>query len=368
MKIGKDGVNMRECGKIKVMLICLFCVSVFCGVSSCSSRNVDYTDYFSIQDITQSETEDNTIELHCEVSNFGKRDDLVFCVSAGGNEEKLSVNAGETSTQTLAINIGRPEDYHLTYDVTFTVRDNGETVWTKTDSVEYDCKEMFVHPAKIQYGDNEVEVELTDYRSNYFDLAQLFPGFDKAAVHKVTLKGASNDIAKIQESETSDSGTDIAPGGVLKLLTFSMNEPNDTYHFTDNLQIVIKDAVTAFSVDWEQHLEFTDEADYQTNRVAGMTTTTFKMIINVDNPSDEDVYASIVKFYVNDTAIDNEYLVGSNHDRIDARSSGEAYSITSAPVWESTGEGHINRFGMELVLEDGNGNVLYDDVQWLELA
>ena len=40
---------------------------------------------------------------------------------------------------------------------------------------------------------------------------------------------------------------------------------------------------------------------------------------------------------------------------------------TSGSVWRSTGETNVKKFGLNIKLEDEDGNILYDGIQWLEL-
>lgn len=339
----------------------------------------DYTDCFSIQSIspTADETE-NRLEVDYEVSNASRKKGLTFCITLDGETTEYPLEPGDAEEASRIIDIGRPEAYDLSYPVTYEVKKDDETIWTQEDTVAYDCTEMFVHPATITYGDSTVSVELQDYQSNYFDLSALFENFDTTAAHNVRfLNGqinsdahasADNDLANIVSSEADTEGrANAAEGSILQLFTYGNKEINDTYHFSNDLTVQISDAVRAKDVDWGSHMTFSDEANTRSSKVYGMDVTTFKMSVLVENVSDQTIYGAVTKFYVNNSAISDEYLVGSTHDEIKPGETVGVSNISSPPVWTSTGIKDIKKFGLNVRLEDAAGTILYDGIQWLDV-
>lgn len=340
----------------------------------------DYSDCFSIQSIfpTADETE-NRLEVDYEVSNASRKKGLTFCVTLDGETTEYPLEPGDAEEASMIIDIGRPEAYDLSYPVTYGVKKDDETIWTQEETVSYDCTEMFVHPATITYGDSTVSVELQDYQSNYFDLSALFENFDTAAAHNVRfLNGqiytdahasVGNDLANIVSSEADTEGgrANAAEGAILQLFTYGSKEANDTYHFSNDLTVQISDAVRAKDVDWGSHMTFSDEANTRSSKVYGMDVTTFEMKVLVENVSDQTIYGKVTKFYVNNSAISDEYLVGSTHDEIKPGETIGVYNISSPPVWTSTGIKNIDKFGLNIQLEDAAGTILYDGIQWLDV-
>ena len=345
-------------------LIILSTIMVF-FLFGCGKKNIDYTDYFEITNIIPIEDRtENTIQVDYSITNDSRNDDLTFIVSIGDITNKYGVASGETKQDAVVINIGKPKEYNLSYNISYEVVKKEKTVWSKEDTITYDCTDMFVHNAVVKYGNETCEIQLKDYETNFYDLTNLFSTFDAAKKHNINLENANYDRAKIQETEDAEEGYQTAAtGSVLRLVTAGEKEANDTYHYTDDLVINITDTVLASSVDWNQHMQFLK--DSEKNDSYGFTT--FKMFVKIDNPSDETVLATVTEFYVNDTKVSDEYLVGSDHDFIDGGEEENVYNISSTPVWKSTGETHIEKFGMRIQLEDMNENIIYDDIQWLYL-
>lgn len=341
-----------------LILVLLGTLIVGCG------ETTDYSNYFSILQISKfDDDKENMLEVEYEVNNLGKKENMVFCVTINGMTEKYSVSSGNKKSDKMIIDVGHPDNYQLTYPVVYEVMKNGDVVWSKEDSISYDCTEMFQHKATIKYGNETAEVDLTDYQSNYYNLADLFTNFDAKSPHKVELNNANKDIARIQEGEESEGKTEsVAYGSVLRLATRGDNELNDTYHFSDNLEIIIADAVLASSIKWDDHMEFSDDSNYSSDIVS-----TFEMDVIIDNPSDETVYGSVTKFYVNDTEVSDKYLAASENISISSGETDKVYNYSGPYVWMSTGETNIKKFGLKVKLEDSNGEVLYDDIQWLYL-
>ena len=355
----------------KIMLLILignFMIFICaCGVNS---KNVDYTDYFTIHEIYPIENEtENMIGIPFEITNLGKNEDLNFRLTIGDEVETYPISPNNSQEGEIIIDIGKPNNYNLTYDITYEVFNNGQSIWTKEDSISYDCSSIFIHTATVTYGDEIKDIKLVDYQSNYFDLSEMFSKFDSKETHNVIIENKLNDIGKIQEDKNSEKCKDSAAiGDVLKLYTYGTKEINDTFHFTDNLIIKIEDAISATSVNWNDHLVFTNEAKQNTSNVVGMMVTTLTFYVNVENPSDEDIYGSITGFYVNDSAISEEYMSSaSEHRLIWANSTNQLNYVSSGAVMRTTGVTDVKRLGVTVVLEDEDGNTLYDDILWLDL-
>lgn len=356
---------MKKCRAI-ILGILMFIVGIF--ATGCGS-NTDYSDYFSVSQVNRfDDDKENMIEVEYEINNLGKKDNLIFCVTVDGMTEKYSVSPESKKTDKKIIDIGRPDNFQLSYPVIFEVKKNSDVIWSKEENITYDCSEMFQHKATIKYGDKTAEISLIDYKSNFFDLAELFSDYDANTSHNVEINNAKNDLARIQEREDSVDGSEsVATGSILRLATFGKEEINDTYHFSDDLEIVVTNAIPASSVNWAEHMKFSDDSHYSSSSVYGISVTTYEMDVMIDNPSDETVYGSVTKFYVNDKPVSDEYLAASEHRSISSGETDKVYNISGASVWETTGETNIKKFGLKVKLEDSNGKVLYNDIQWLYL-
>ena len=341
---------------------------VLAGVVGCGGVS-DYTEYFSVTNVAPYEdAKENLLQIDYVVSNQGKNDNLSFAVTIDGQKGEYGVAAGSSKSDSAIIDIGKPEEYQISYDVLYEVSKNGKVVWSKEDEISYDCTEMFVHPATIYYGEESKEVELVDYQSNYFDLEELFSGYDVNQTHSVKLENAGADRAYIQTTETAEGGkSTLANGSVLHLFTFGNEEINDTSHYSDGLEIYVKEAVPASSVNWSDYMEFIKEAKTSTSTVGGMNVTTMQLYVEIENPSDEDVSATVTEFYVNDTAMSPYSLVGSTNSSIYAGETDQVYTITSAPVIQQAGIRSMDKMGMEVELKDSSDHVVFKDVVWLYL-
>lgn len=358
--------------KVKSLRLMVLMIAVFCCflLTSCKD-NTDYTPYFSIQNIAPFVDDDdpskNLIQVEYQIKNLGKKDDMIFSVAVSDDNESYSVAPGEETTDSVMIDIGRPDNFALEYPVQYQVYKDGELVWSKDDVVQYDCTEMFRHQCTIEYGDDSTQVEVKDYQSNYFDLAELFPSFDASEPHSVDTYDAGQGCAEITIAEGNDDGKqEMASGSILHLYTIGNHEINDSYRYADDFVVKIADVTPASSVEnWADLVSFRDTANIGT--IQGISLMT--LYIDIDNPSDEPVYASIPEFYVNDIQVDSNMHVAVGYgdiapSEIDAKESGEAWIKTSAPVIRATTSASINKFGARLQLKDGAGNLLYDDILW----
>ena len=209
--------------------IMLLLMGVFMSIAllgGCGKEITDYTDYFSIKSISPMNNDtENMLEIDYTVSNLGKKDDLVFCVTLDGNTEKYSVNPNDEKTDKKVVDIGRPDNYTISYPITYEVKKNGDVVWSKEDSITYDCTNMFVHHATIIYGEEKQDVELIDYQSNFFDLSDIFPNFNSSNAHNVIFEGQEtlisahasidNNLACIVRNENDEKGLASAADGAL---------------------------------------------------------------------------------------------------------------------------------------------------------
>lgn len=225
------------------------------------------------------------------------------------------------------------------------------------------CGANNIHNATIVYKDTSVDIELTDFQSNYYNLAELFPDFDANGIHSVVLEGSEHDFAKIQINESANDGSDTAASGsILRLATYGVQEVNDTHPFSDNLIIHVEDAISATSINWAKYVEFSQEATTEIEPISNVEIMT--LYVDIENPCDEKISAETVKFYVNDTAVSDEYFVG-NSISLDRMSREKIWTKTSGAAMLTTGVTNIDKLGIEVVLKDSNNNILYDDVQWL---
>lgn len=353
---------------ILLMLIGIFMIFI-CACES-SSKDIDYTNYFVIQKICPIENEtENMIKIPFEIINLGKKEDLNFRLTIGDEIRTYSVSPNTSQKDEIVVDIGKPDNYNLKYDIVYEVFDNSQLIWTKEDNITYDCSSMFIHMATIIYEDETKDIELVDYQSNYFDLSEMFSEFDTKEAHNVIVENGLNDFGKIQEDRNSKKGKDSAAiGNVLRVSTYGAKEINDTYHFADNLIIIIEDAIAAMSVNWNDYLVFTNEAKHSTSNVAGMSVSTLTFYVNIENPSNEDIYGSITGFYVNDVAIAEEYMSSaSERSLIWANSADKLHYVSSGAVMRTTGVTDIEQLGAKVMLEDEEGNILYDDILWLYL-
>lgn len=353
-------------------------LAMFGMLSGCINAT-DYTDCFSVQSISPgTDLAETLIEVKYKVRNTTKIDGLTFCVTVDDSSEECTLDHGNETSVTLLVDIGCPEDFNVSCMATYEVKKEEKSMYLQEDTITYDCSEMFVHPATITYGDSTVDIELHDYQSNFFDLSELFEDFDSAVAHNVNFDDGkkysdayvskAENIAYIVSDDTDERGrASAANGSILKLCTLGTQEINDTYRFADNLEVQIDDAVRAADINWDEYMSFTDEAQTNSSTVAGMYVTTIKTNVLVENPSDETVYGTVTGFFVNDSAISDDYLVGSSRTMLESGETGSVYCITSESVWKTTDESHIKKFGMKIKLEDDAGTVLYDGIQWLYL-
>lgn len=344
-----------------LMIICL---------SGCGD-SADYTDYFAVEpaEIVVSE-EANEIFIHYSISNISKKDNLSFAITIGETTENYIVSADEMVSGNITIDVGRLTDYQYTYEIGYAVSKNDKVIWEKTESASCDCRPLFVHPAQITYNGETVDVELIDYQINYFDLSELFGSFDDSSLHVVSLKNEQHDIAKLNTSTDSEGSATANEGKILSVVTYGQSEACDTYHYTDDLEISISDGIKAADVDWADNMVFRGDADTKESSVYGMSVTTFTMYIDIENPSDERIYAYVKDFYVNTKAISREYLVGDTSEypqRIDAHEADSIYTVTSASVWTSTGVRNVEKFGMDVVILNQNKEEIYNGIVWLDL-
>lgn len=326
---------------------------------------IDYSGAFSVTQIlpVMGET-DNEIQIDYKIKNVGKRDDLRFCLTVNGETIEKQLKIGGEEASSFLIDIGKPTAYNLSYPAKYEVKYQDESLWSKEEAIQYDCSELFHHNATIRYNEESASVKLADYQTNSFSLSELFSSFDENIPHNVNMNTNSKDRGKIGSADPSAECKAVAASGnTLHVFTYGKMERNDTYRFSDDLEIIITDTVTAASVNWEENMVFLDEADTKT--LYGITTVQMKVKIN--NISDEDILGTLVDFYVNDKKIAKDYLVGSDRDRIYAGGTGNVSSFTSANVWLSTGVKTVKKFGMHIKLEDKQGNILYDGIQWLDL-
>ena len=348
-------------------------------LGGCGGAKTDYTDYFSVDSISpvNNETE-NMLEIDYTVSNLGEENDLVFCVTIDGNTEKYPLNPSDEETDKIVVDIGRPDNYTISYPITYEVKKDDDVIWSKDDSVTYDCTDMFVHHATIIYGEEKQDVKLIDYQSNFFNLSDIFSDFDSSNAHNVIFEGqettvsthadVDNNLACIVRNEDDKKGlASAADGTLLRIYTYGKKEINDTFHFSNDLVIKITDALKASDVNWKKHMTFSDSAKYNEVYVDGMQITTYRMEVTVKNPSDEDIYGTVKQFFVNDVAVDDKYLAASDRLLIKAKDTGTLYNVSGASVWKTTGVSSINKFGLKVKLKDKNGNVLYNGIQWLNL-
>ncbi|WP_352398673.1 hypothetical protein [[Clostridium] aminophilum] len=225
------------------------------------------------------------------------------------------------------------------------------------------------HKAQVVYNNTSVEITLKDNEYNCFDLTQYFEDFNPEDLHVAEVENSNHDLYGIFESEGEPDSGFFKPsvGKYLILTKPDYEKTNDKYHFSDDLVITIEKATPAASIDWGKHMEFVEDSNYSTMSIYGMLTTVFEMDVMITNPSDETVYGSITKFYVNDKAVDERYLSASEHVSILPGDTGKLYKFSSGVEWETTGETNVKKFGLKVKIEDKNGNILYHDVQWLHL-
>ena len=356
---------MKLTKKIYLLGISIFAVMII--FSGCGEK--DYSDCFQMGDIKPMEDDtENKLQVEYSVTNNKAGDNKVFSVTINDKTEKYSVAEGSTKSGQAIIDIGKPDTFNLNYDVKFSVLKNNKEIWSKESSIKYDVSKLFIHKAEVEYNGETAEIELKDYQYNIIDLTTLFNSFNPNEAHKVDVENKNRDLVGISSSKNpKDCFFTPTIGKYLMLGTYGSEEVSDTYHFSDNLKITVNDAILAESVDWEKNMEFVDDSHYTTSSVYGVTVTTYEMDVVVTNPSDETVYGTVTKFYVNDTAVSDEYLVGSKHTYIGSGQSEKLYNISSGSVWRPTGETNVKKFGLNIKLEDEDGNILYDGIQWLEL-
>lgn len=372
---------MRTIVRRSVTVSTLVILLVILGMLSGCGNTADYTDCFSLESISPgTELAETLIDVKYKVVNTTQTDGLTFCVTVNGSSEECTLNGGNEEIVTLSADIGRPEDFedfNISCAVTYEVKKGTKAIWSQGDTITYDCSEMFTHPATLFYENRKVDIELRDYQSNFFDLSDLFEDFDPSIAHSVNFEGGSrsdshaskdNNLVSIVASNTDDEGkASAASGSILKIYTYGTQKINDTYRFSDNLKVQIADAVKATDVKWDSYMSFSSDAKTQGSTVAGMNVTTFETNVLIENPSDETVYGTVTKFYVNDSAISDDYLIGSDHTAIESGTTGSLYNISSPDVWRTTGVSHVTKFGMKIKLETATGVVVYDGIQWLYL-
>lgn len=362
-------------------------VALLVGLLIGCSGTTDYTDYFCIQSIAPVDDQaQSQIEVTYSIENLGKKDNLVFSVTINGESKPYSVMPGEVLEDSMIIDIGRPDSYQLEYPVQYEVKRNEKSLWTKDDTISYDCTGMFFHQAIINYGSESVPITITDFQVNYFDLTELFPNFDSSVPHNtnITDDGDSDAsiYAEIQENRDEDNGSyRAATGGILRLANYGTEKACDTYHFPDGIVIDITDSVSASSVNWADYVTFSDEVDVSNNfaymaidlgiNPSAISIMTFYAY--VENPSDETIYGSITDFYLNDTPIPKDSLnvnsdveiYGGKGIDIRAGETRELWSkITPVIAGSIVNGADIDKFGMTIVLKDEDGNTLYEDTLW----
>lgn len=359
---------MKNIRSIPLLLLSLL---ILVGLSGCGT---DYTNCFSFEPAeVVTDLRANEIAINYTISNVEEDDDLTFIVTVGEESQAWGVSAGETVSDCITIDVGRlTDDYQYKYEIKCEVlRDSdGKELWTKTISESCDCRTIFIHPAEITYKGETVAVELVDYQINYFDLTTLFSAFDDSKVHAVNLENWNNDMAKIQASTESEDGNAVNEGGILRVITAGQNEVCDTYHYTNDLKIIISDGVRASDVDWASNMEFRRDANYRESMFNGNRFLTWTMYVDIKNPSDETVSAYVSNFYVNDTPISEAYLVGTLEDseiKIKAHETDSVYTVTSGSVWVSTGVENVKKFGMEVVILNQDGETVYTGTSWIDL-
>lgn len=370
---------MRNIIRRRVTVWTFVALLVMLGVLSGCGSGVDYTDCFSVQSISPgTDLAETLIDVEYKVTNTTQTDGLTFCITVNGSSEECTLDSGSEEAVALSVDIGRPESSNISCAVTYEVKRGDKSIWSQEDTLTYDCSEMFTHPATLSYGDRTVDVELHDYQSNFFDLSDLFEDFDPSVAHSVNFEGGSrrsdshankdNNLVSIVASDTDDEGrASAASGSLLKLYTYGTQEINDTYRFSDNLKIQITDAVKAADINWDSYMSFSSDAKTRSSTVAGMNVTTFETKVFIENPSDETVYGTVTKFYVNDSALSDNYLIGSSRTPIASGETDSVYNISSPDVWRTTGVSHVTKFGMKIKLETADGAVVYDGIQWLYL-
>lgn len=267
------------------------------------------------------------------------------------------------------MDIGSIENDVLNYNVEYSVLKNNKEIWSKIEELTYDCSDVFTHKAQVIYNNTSVEITLNDYEYNFFDLTQYFEDFNPEDMHNAEVENSTHDLVGIFESDGEPDGGFFIPavGKYLILGTRGYEKTNDKYHFSDDLVITIKKATPAASIDWGKQMEFVEDSNYSTSSIYGMSITTFEMDVMITNPSDETVYGSVTKFYVNDKAVDDSYLAACEHRSISPGETDKVYNYSGGSIWATTGETNVKKFGLKVKIEDKDGNILYHDVQWLHL-
>lgn len=333
------------------------------NVTESVSESIDYTEWFELGEIkpVESETE-SLIEINYSIHNKGKENDKQFAISINGKTEKTAIEPGSSKSNSMSVDLSVPETYNLDIDIKYSVIKDDVEIWESSVKVPYDCTDMFVHKAYVSYKGEKKEIELKDFTENSIELKDIFKAFDGGKKHIVKVNSGENVRAGIGKNNSNVSFSSAKEGSCLVVKT-----SENKYHFKGNIQIEINDIVTADSVDWGKQMSFRDSANYSSAYISGVTVTLLEFAIDIKNPSDEDVYGTITKFYVNDKALDDHYLSATGKTSIWARDKNSLQSYSGPNIWNTTGEKNIKKFGMKIKIEDTNGKVLYDDIQWIVL-
>lgn len=344
-------------GILAIMLICLF--------AGCGKK--DYSECFVVKSIEPTDKYDeNVLEIVYEITNPSKKNTMNFSVTIDEETKSCKLKPGATKERTILVDIGRPDDYNLVIKPTYDVEKDGETIYSEEKSVDYDCTSMFNHTITVQYNKEKAEIKVKDYQHNYFELDKLFKNFDSKKAHSVKYVECTNEIVKILEKkdDNDDGKFEVATGNILRVVTFGNEKAGDTYRFKDGLVIDVTDSRTAASVDWEKQMDIYGGEDL--DFIVGLNASSIEFEVHIDNVSEEDVYGSIVQFYVNDTparelfASKKELIFSGNVSKL-------TYSTSSSYIREAIGDAKIKKFGLKIKLFDENDNVVYEGIKWKTL-
>ena len=230
-----------------------------------------------------------------------------------------------------------------------------------TDTNVDDTEIVTKHKGTVTYNGETKEVEVIDHQINYFNLLELFPDFNSNALHNLKCKGTLGTIRETENAYSKGNNLNNLSGDILYIYSSGAKEITE-HKIADDFSINITEYISADSVNWDEHIKMLETADK--SEVLGIELLTFNA--EVDNISDEDLTGKITNVYVNDKPIASNFILDSTYTVWSKDKSNVKYPASQQAL-ASAKQKNVYKIGLEVQLEDEEGNQVCKNTVWLNL-